>query len=76
MCNADVTVNTYFWKPNGEIKGFREGPRKCTDWNRVQDWLDERELPFGSKEDFLASLVSNDEEGNAESKDEDYNIHP
>lgn len=63
MCNADVTVNTYYWKSSNEIKGFRQGPRKCTDWGRVQDWLDEREIAFTSQEDFLDSLISADEEG-------------
>ncbi|KAH7311621.1 hypothetical protein B0I35DRAFT_438461 [Stachybotrys elegans] len=57
MCNADVTVNTYFWKSPDEIKGNRHGHRRCTDWSLVQQWLDDRSLDFENKEIFLSSLV-------------------
>ncbi|KAI1120825.1 hypothetical protein F5Y10DRAFT_289256 [Nemania abortiva] len=61
MCNVDVTLNTYFWLSSHEIKGNRTGSRKCTDWNHLQAWADERTLRASGKEEFLASLVQRDE---------------
>lgn len=61
MCNADVTINTYHWRGDDDIKGFRKGPRKCTDWDRVQSWLGERAIEFHDKEEFLSRLVPDGE---------------
>ncbi|GAD97500.1 hypothetical protein AN7265.2 [Paecilomyces variotii No. 5] len=57
MCNADITVNTYYWKNPTEIQGNRTGVRKCTDWSRIQEWADERVVDFKSPEHFLDTLV-------------------
>ncbi|KAK6835050.1 hypothetical protein PG987_009744 [Apiospora arundinis] len=66
MCNADVTINTYFWASKDEIKGYRSGPRKCTNWGLVQSWLSSREIDLGDREGFLTSLVSvNEGEANS-----------
>ena len=63
MCNADVTVNTYYWKSPDEIQGNRTGTRKCTDWNRIQEWAEERAVKFEGVDDFLDTLVQSDEVG-------------
>ncbi|KAK8855108.1 tat pathway signal sequence [Apiospora arundinis] len=66
MCNADATINTYFWASKDDIKGYRSGPRKCTNWGLVQSWLSSREIDLGDREGFLASLVSvNEGEANS-----------
>ncbi|KAI0418435.1 hypothetical protein F5X98DRAFT_338057 [Xylaria grammica] len=57
MCNADVTLNTYFWQTPFEIKGKRDGPRKCTDWSLIEAWADERSLNATNRTQFLDSLV-------------------
>ncbi|KAI1809103.1 hypothetical protein GGS20DRAFT_573519 [Poronia punctata] len=57
MCNADVSINTYFWKDTHTIKGDRSGARRCTDWNRIQDWAEERSVKYSNIDDFLAGLV-------------------
>ncbi|PYH98984.1 hypothetical protein BO71DRAFT_425608 [Aspergillus ellipticus CBS 707.79] len=36
ICNADITVNTYYWK-DGEIQGNRTGARTCTNWERISE---------------------------------------
>ncbi|KAI0543947.1 hypothetical protein F4679DRAFT_566706 [Xylaria curta] len=61
MCNADVTVNTYFWQTPFEIKGKRDGPRKCMDWSLIEAWADERSLNASSRAQFLDSLVPSNE---------------
>ncbi|KAI0878355.1 hypothetical protein GGS24DRAFT_518143 [Hypoxylon argillaceum] len=57
MCNADVTINTYQWKTPTEIKGQSSGPRKCTDWDRIQAWADERMLKFDGVDNYIEKLV-------------------
>ncbi|KAJ9248631.1 hypothetical protein DTO207G8_7267 [Paecilomyces variotii] len=57
ICNADITVNTYYWKSPTEIQGNRTGVRKCTDWSRIQEWADERAVDFGGPDKFLDTLV-------------------
>jgi len=63
MCNADVSINTYFWEDTHTIKGDRSGARKCTDWNRIQAWADERTVEYVNTDDFLAGLVQSGETG-------------
>lgn len=63
MCNADIAINTYTWGTPYEIKGNRDWPRKCTNWDRVAAWADERRVTFEGAEKFLASLVQSDEPG-------------
>ncbi|KAI1119771.1 hypothetical protein F5Y10DRAFT_291012 [Nemania abortiva] len=57
MCNADVTINTYFWESPDEIKGKSSGRRRCTDWDRIQAWADDRTISFADHESLLSSLV-------------------
>ncbi|KAI1177470.1 hypothetical protein F4777DRAFT_206751 [Nemania sp. FL0916] len=57
MCNADVTVNTYFWENPREIKGKSSWPRKCTDWDQIQAWADDRTVRFADQESLLSNLV-------------------
>ncbi|XXH05942.1 hypothetical protein Hte_012385 [Hypoxylon texense] len=61
MCNADVTINTFFWENPNKIDGNRAGPRKCVDWSRLQAWADERSLGLGGKEAFLTTLIPSDD---------------
>ncbi|KUI67901.1 hypothetical protein VM1G_03125 [Cytospora mali] len=61
MCNADVTVNTYFWKTSDEIKGDSSGSRVCTDWDRIQKWTDERAVKYVGNDDLLSLLVPIDD---------------
>lgn len=63
MCNADTSINTYFWKTDHEIKGNRAGPRKCTDWDHFEAWAHERAVEFHGEEAFMKTLVPRDEEG-------------
>lgn len=63
MCNADATINTFFWENPTKIDGDRSGPRKCVDWNRFQAWADERRLGFSGREAFLATLIPSDDPG-------------
>lgn len=62
MCNADVSFNSFFWENARTIKGDPTGPRKCTDWNRIQAWADERAVPPSDMDGFLVSLVHMDED--------------
>lgn len=57
MCSADVTVNTYSWKNPEEIKGDSSWPRKCTDWESIQVWADERAVEYVGNDDFVSILV-------------------
>lgn len=57
MCNADVSINTYFWENPRTIKGSRAKTRKCTDWSRLQAWADERTLSASDRDAFLETLV-------------------
>ncbi|KAK0609935.1 hypothetical protein B0T17DRAFT_629454 [Bombardia bombarda] len=61
MCNADVSVNTFFWENPRKIKGDRSGPRKCTNWDRLQAWADERTVQYDDINQFLATLVYDDD---------------
>ena len=61
MCNADITMNTFFWKTEHSIKGDRSGVRKCVDWDRIQAWADERALDAGDEERFLSTLIQSHE---------------
>ncbi|KAI2637706.1 hypothetical protein GGS26DRAFT_544846 [Hypomontagnella submonticulosa] len=63
MCNADVAINTFFWDAQGEIEANRTGPRKCTNWDRISEWADERRLTLQSREQFRPTLVPSDEPG-------------
>lgn len=67
MCNADTTINTYLWQrdPHGKlmIKGNRTGPRKCTDWDKLQEWAEDRTIYGSDRDRFLESLVSPSEHG-------------
>ncbi|KAK4195845.1 hypothetical protein QBC40DRAFT_314971 [Triangularia verruculosa] len=67
MCNADTTINTYYWHEDSTgkmmIKGDRTGPRKCTDWDHLQAWAEDRTIYGGDRERFLENLVSHDHEG-------------
>ncbi|KAI0977177.1 hypothetical protein F4678DRAFT_412102 [Xylaria arbuscula] len=62
MCNADTTLNTYFWKSPGKIKGDPTGPRRCTNWSRLQDWADERDVNVQNFQEMVDNLVPIDEE--------------
>lgn len=66
MCNFDVTINTYAWKTPTDIKGKREGSRKCTDWDKILEWADERAVKYDNYEKFLTTLVQGDEHGGTE----------
>ncbi|KAH8434518.1 oxidase ustYa family protein [Aspergillus melleus] len=57
LCNADITVNTYYWKSATEIHGNRTGTRKCTNWERIQEWAIDRAVEFDGPDSFLDSLV-------------------
>lgn len=57
ICNADLTVNTYYWNSDGEIQGNRTGFRRCTDWQRIQEWAEKRAVEFDGPENFLNTLV-------------------
>ncbi|KAI0186505.1 hypothetical protein EV127DRAFT_371071 [Xylaria flabelliformis] len=61
MCNADVSVNTFFWEDPNTIKGDRSGNRKCVDWDSIQAWADGRAVDYDNIDDFLAGLVHTDE---------------
>lgn len=63
MCNADMKINTYYWEGPNEPKGDWFGPRKCTDWNMVQAWADERAINFKGNDDALAKLILSNELG-------------
>ncbi|KAI0897749.1 hypothetical protein F4806DRAFT_375667 [Annulohypoxylon nitens] len=56
MCNADVTMNTLFWESPSRVLGER-GPRKCTDWNRLQAWADDRTITAKDRETLLTTMV-------------------
>ncbi|KAK4655124.1 hypothetical protein QC762_404494 [Podospora pseudocomata] len=67
MCNADTTINTYLWQRDSHgklmIKGNRTGPRKCTDWDKLQEWAEDRTIYGSDRDRFLESLVSPSEHG-------------
>ncbi|KAI1204065.1 uncharacterized protein F4807DRAFT_449050 [Annulohypoxylon truncatum] len=63
MCNADLTVNTYFWESSKRIRGDRSGHRKCMNWERIQAWAEERSLAARDRDSFIATLVPSDEAG-------------
>ncbi len=63
MCNADVAINTFFWGTSGEIQANRTGPRKCTNWDQISEWVDGRMLELQSHENFRLTLVPSDEPG-------------
>ncbi|KAI0910067.1 hypothetical protein F4823DRAFT_387654 [Ustulina deusta] len=60
MCNADVSVNTFFWENKYKIKGDRSGARKCTNWDSIQAWADKRTVQYTGIDEFLARLVHTD----------------
>ncbi|KAI0189057.1 hypothetical protein F4808DRAFT_454100 [Astrocystis sublimbata] len=57
MCNADISMNTFFWKDPRTIKGDRSGARKCTNWDRIQDWADNRRVQYADMDEFIDALV-------------------
>ncbi|KAI1387153.1 uncharacterized protein F4822DRAFT_429914 [Hypoxylon trugodes] len=57
MCNADVAINTLLWDGPSKVKGARPGPRKCTDWGRLQAWADDKTLAEKDLKTFLATAV-------------------
>ncbi|PLB46207.1 hypothetical protein P170DRAFT_467316 [Aspergillus steynii IBT 23096] len=57
LCNADITVNTYYWKSPTEIHGNRTGTRKCTNWKKIQDWAIDRAVEFDGPDALTDSLV-------------------
>ncbi|KAI0157769.1 hypothetical protein GGR57DRAFT_460849 [Xylariaceae sp. FL1272] len=57
MCNADLTVNTYLWTGPGEMDGDKSGPRRCTNWSRIQSWMDERRLSIITNDELLDIVV-------------------
>ncbi|KAF2963011.1 hypothetical protein GQX73_g10561 [Xylaria multiplex] len=61
MCNADTTINTYAWKNNHEIRGSRTGSRRCTDWDHLQAWANQRTLQIVDRSETMAALVPSDE---------------
>ncbi|KAI1455164.1 hypothetical protein F4805DRAFT_290808 [Annulohypoxylon moriforme] len=63
MCNADVAINTYFWDSQGEIKADRTGPRRCTNWDQISEWADERTLELKNLDQFRKTLIPSDELG-------------
>ncbi|KAK4190588.1 hypothetical protein QBC35DRAFT_471745 [Podospora australis] len=63
MCNADVTVNTYYWEKPGKIKGNRSGARKCTDWDRLQEWSDQRTVVISEEAKLVDVIAQKDETG-------------
>lgn len=61
MCNADVTINTYSWKTDERLPiAKRKGYKKCTDWNRVTEWLEKRTI-LVDREIFIDQLVRHHE---------------
>ncbi|KAF2229936.1 hypothetical protein EV356DRAFT_367735 [Viridothelium virens] len=66
MCNADLTVNTYYWKGPDAIQGNRTGSRRCTDWHRLQEWAEKRPVKFEGADNFYDTLVRDNTAGSTD----------
>lgn len=47
MCNADLMVDTVEWNEDGtKLHGINRWPRKCVDWDSVQEFTDSRAVEW------------------------------
>lgn len=60
MCNAEPTVTPYKWVAPNILEAAMSAPRKCTNWNVLEAWVDERAVAVDSWDEFLTMLVPMD----------------
>jgi Mycotoxin biosynthesis protein UstYa len=52
-CNADISATTYKWTKSKRIDPVMNVVHKCRDFDRLQEWVKSRWVPWGNRQSHV-----------------------